>query len=131
MPSLKKNESLPSVTFKSMQGELSTPDIDAYVLEVIAHVANKWTMCVLEVLEQHGVLRFGQIAALVGKISQRMLTKTLRQMEEDGFVSRTVFAEVPPRVEYTLTPAGRDLCEAFCSVWLWAEKYRNEIKKNK
>lgn len=129
MSQLNKSKHVPPVVFTSTEGEFSKPELDAYVLEVIDHVANKWTMCVLEMLEQHGVLRFGQIATLIGEISQRMLTKTLRQMEEDGFVLRTVYAEVPPRVEYALTAAGRDLCAAFCHVWLWAEKYRDQLIK--
>lgn len=123
-----KKKSAPPVVFKSIDGQSSTSEMDAFVLEVIDHVANKWTMCVLEILEQHGVLRFGQIATKLGEISQRMLTKTLRQMEQDGLVARTVYAEVPPRVEYALTPAGKDLSAAFCSVWLWAEKYQKQIK---
>lgn len=99
------------------------PELDALVLDVLGRVADKWTMCTLEVLDQHGVLRFTRIGELVGSISQRMLTKTLRQMEADGLVLRTVYAEVPPRVEYQLTEMGTSLCAAFCNVWLWAEKH--------
>ena len=97
-------------------------------LNVIGRVADKWTMCVLEVLDQNGTLRFTRIAQLVGGISQRMLTKTLRQMEQDGFVMRKVYPEVPPKVEYKLTPLGRSLCEALCSLWGWAEKHSAEIE---
>ncbi len=110
------------VLFVSPEGVKSTTAIDDMVLAVIARIADKWTMCVLEVLEQNGVLRFGRIAQLVGGISQRMLTKTLRQMEQDGLVTRTIYPEVPPKVEYQLTPRGLSLCEAFCSVWRWAEQ---------
>jgi DNA-binding HxlR family transcriptional regulator len=85
-------------------------------------------MSVLEVLEQHGTLRFTRIAQLVGGISQRMLTRTLRQMEQDGFVTRQIHAEVPPKVEYTLTKLGHSLCEAFCNVWRWAEKHSREFE---
>lgn len=98
------------------------------MLSVIARVADKWTMCVLEVLNQNGTLRFTRIAALVGGISQRMLTKTLRQMEQDGFVIRTVHPEVPPKVEYELTELGSSLCAAFCGVWTWAEKHYAEMQ---
>lgn len=117
-----------AVVFESPTGARSTPEIDEVVMEVIGRVADKWTMCVLEVLEQNGVLRFTRIGELVGGISQRMLTKTLRQMEEDGFVTRTVYPEVPPRVEYQLTDLGRSLCAAFCGVWLWAEKHYAQLK---
>ena len=105
-----------------VEGPHSTPEIDEIVLHVIGRVADKWTMCVLEVLEQNGTLRFTRIAQLVGGVSQRMLTKTLRTMEGDGFVTRKVYAEVPPKVEYALTELGTTLCGAFCGVWTWAEK---------
>lgn len=117
-----------AVVFESPTGARSTPEVDEVVMEVIGRVADKWTMCVLEVLEQNGVLRFTRIGELVGGISQRMLTKTLRQMEEDGFVTRTVYPEVPPRVEYQLTELGRSLCAAFCGVWLWAEKHYAQLQ---
>jgi DNA-binding HxlR family transcriptional regulator len=117
-----------AVVFESPTGKPSTPEIDTVVMEVIGRVADKWTMCVLEVLSQHGVLRFTRVGELVGGISQRMLTKTLRQMEEDGFVTRTVYPEVPPRVEYQLTELGQSLCAAFCGVWLWAEKHYAQLQ---
>ncbi|RKP53771.1 winged helix-turn-helix transcriptional regulator [Pararobbsia silviterrae] len=116
------------VVFRSEHGRVSTPELDALVLDVLGRVADKWTMCVLEVLEQNGVLRFTRVGELVGSISQRMLTKTLRQMEADGLVVRTVHPEVPPRVEYTLTELGSSLCAAFCSVWEWAEKHEPELR---
>lgn len=117
-----------AVVFESPTGKSSTPEIDDVVMEVIGKVADKWTMCVLEVLAQNGVLRFTRIGEFVGGISQRMLTKTLRQMEEDGFVTRTVYPEVPPRVEYQLTELGESLCAAFCGVWLWAEKHYAQLQ---
>jgi len=86
-------------------------------------------MCVLEVLNQNGTLRFTRIAQLVGSISQRMLTKTLRQMEQDGFVVRKVYPEVPPKVEYHLTELGSSLCGAFCGVWTWAEQHQAEFER--
>jgi len=64
--------------------------------------------------------RFNEIKRMIGGISQRMLTLTLRGLERDGLVTRTVFAEVPPRVEYELTPLGLTLGGAFCGVWVWA-----------
>ncbi len=119
------------VVFQSPHGTSSTPEIDDMVMQAIARIADKWTMCVLEVLAQNGVLRFTRIGELVGGISQRMLTKTLRQLEDDGFVTRTVYPEVPPRVEYQLTEPGSSLCAAFCSVWLWAEAHGSELRSIK
>lgn len=116
------------LTFVSPVGDASTPELDGIVLDVIGRVADKWTMLVLEVLAQHGVQRFTRIGQRVGNISQRMLTKTLRQMEQDGFVTRTVYPEVPPRVEYQLTELGESLCAAFCGVWTWAENHQVELK---
>lgn len=105
------------------------PQLDALVREIIGRVADKWTMLVLEELHEHGRLRFTQISDLIGNISQKMLTKTLRHMEADGLVSRTVFPVIPPHVEYELTEMGESLGEAFCGVWLWAEKHREAIFK--
>jgi len=115
----------------SASGKPSTPELDALVFEMISRIADRWTMLVLEVLAEHGVLRFTRIREQVGNVSQRMLTKTLRQMEDDGFVTRTVHPVVPPRVEYELTPLGLSLGEAFCSVWMWAEKHHGEVARNR
>ena len=105
------------------------PAVDALVTELIGRVADKWTMVLLEVLEEHGTLRFSQLARYVSGISQKMLTQTLRQMERDGFVERTIYPVIPPRVEYQLTPMGEELGEAFCGVWLWAERHRAAIER--
>ena len=120
------------VVFQPLQhGEAmpqARPELDVLVLDVLDRVADKWTMCVLEVLHQHGVQRFTRIGELVGTISQRMLTKTLRQLEADGLVLRTVYPEVPPRVEYQLTEIGTSLCAAFCSLWVWAEEHESTLR---
>jgi DNA-binding HxlR family transcriptional regulator len=84
-------------------------------------------MLVLEVLEEHGTVRFTRLGELVGGISQKMLTKTIRQMESDGLVVRTIHPVIPPRVEYSLTHLGHSLGAAFCGVWLWAEEHYDEI----
>jgi DNA-binding HxlR family transcriptional regulator len=106
----------------------SDPAVDALVTEVIGRVADKWTMLVLEVLADHGELRFTRISRLVPDVSQKMLTQTLRQMERDGLVVRTVFPVVPPRVEYRLTDLGLSLGAAFCGVWQWAEENLRRIE---
>ena len=99
----------------------SDPRIDALVNDVIGQVADKWTMLILEALADHGELRFTQVGRQVPGISQKMLTQTLRQMERDGLVHRTVHPVIPPRVDYRLTELGYSLGEAFCGVWTWAE----------
>ena len=99
----------------------SDPAVDALVTEVIGRVADKWTMLILEVLADHGELRFTRVGKLVPGISQKMLTQTLRRMERDGLVRRTVHPVVPPHVDYDLTDLGDDLSYAFCGVWTWAE----------
>lgn len=104
------------------------PALEALVRQIIARVADKWTMLALEVLAEHGRLRFTRIGARIGGISQKMLTKTLRQMEADGLVTRTVLPVIPPHVEYELTSLGLSLGEAFCGVWIWAETNRAAIE---
>jgi|SRR5579872_1795137 len=105
----------------------TSPEIDALVREIIARIADKWTMLVLETLSEHGELRFTRLAELLGGVSQKMLTKTLRQMERDGLLVRTVHPVIPPHVEYRLTGLGQTLGAAFCGVWMWAEQHHAEI----
>lgn len=109
-------------------GELADPRVEALVNEVIGRVADKWTMLVLEVLAEHGETRFTRVGELVGDISQKMLTQTLRAMERDGLVIRTVHPVIPPRVEYRLTDLGLTLAQAFCGVWMWAETNIDRIE---
>jgi len=104
------------------------PRVEMLVNELIGRVADKWTLLVLEELEDHGTCRFTELARLVPGISQKMLTQTLRAMERDGLVHREVFAVVPPKVEYRLTDLGRSLGEAFCGVWHWAEAHLCEVE---
>ena len=89
------------------------PELGALVKEMIGRVADKWTMLALEVLAEHGTLRFTQLGELISGVSHKMLTKTLRQMEADGLVRRTAYPVVPPKVEYTLTGLGLSLGAAF------------------
>ncbi|MRL70407.1 transcriptional regulator [Brevundimonas sp. SPF441] len=109
-------------------GEVADPRVEALVNDVIGRVADKWTMLILEVLAEHGETRFTRVGDLVGGISQKMLTQTLRQMERDGLVTRTVHPVIPPKVEYRLTDLGFTLAEAFCGVWMWAEKNIDRIE---
>ena len=105
------------------------PRVELLVGELIGRVADKWTLLVLEELEDHGVCRFTELGRLVPGISQKMLTQTLRAMERDGLVQRKVHAVVPPKVEYRLTDLGHSLGEAFCGVWHWAEENLDRVEK--
>jgi len=109
-------------------GVAADPRVEGLVNDVIGRVADKWTMLVLEALTEHGEQRFTRLGELVGGISQKMLTQTLRQMERDGLVVRTVHPVIPPKVEYRLTDMGLTLSEAFCGVWAWAEKNIERIE---
>ena len=103
------------------------PKVEALVTELIGRVADKWTMIVLEVLAEHGELRFTRLCQLTGGISQKMLTQTVRHMERDGLLTRTIHPVIPPRVEYKLTALGLSLGAAFCGVWVWAAKNIHSI----
>jgi DNA-binding HxlR family transcriptional regulator len=105
------------------------PRIEALVNDLIGRVADKWTMLVLEVLEEKGELRFTRLSELVEGISQKMLTQTLRHMERDGLLTRTVHPVVPPKVEYKLTQLGMSLGAAFCGVWIWASKNLKHVEQ--
>ena len=104
------------------------PRVEALVTQLIGRVADKWTMLILEELTEAGELRFTRLSERVPGISQKMLTQTLRQMERDGLVLRTVHAVVPPRVEYRLTELGSSLGAAFCGVWIWAERHLDQVE---
>ena len=105
------------------------PKIEALVNDLIGRVADKWTMLILEVLAEKGEMRFTQLGKLIGGISQKMLTQTLRLMERDGLVTRTVHPVVPPKVEYKLTELGLTLGAAFCGVWIWAAENIERIER--
>lgn len=107
------------------------PRIERLVNDLIGRIADKWTLLVLELLEEKGTLRFTRIAEQVEGISQKMLTQTLRQMERDGLVTRTVHPVVPPRVDYALTPLGNSLSAAFCGVWVWAERNLEVVEESR
>ncbi len=104
------------------------PRVGTLVTEVISRVADKWTMIVIEVLVTQGEMRFTALSHAVHGISQKMLTQTLRHMERDGLVIRTIHPVIPPRVEYRLTDLGLSLGDAFCGVWIWADQNRTRIE---
>jgi DNA-binding HxlR family transcriptional regulator len=89
-------------------------------------IGGRWKAAVLHHLLS-GTRRFGQLRGLMPNISQRMLTLQLRELEEDGLVRRTVYAEVPPRVEYDLTPWGRSLEPILLAMCEWGDRYRRRL----
>lgn len=105
------------------------PKIEVLVNELIGRVADKWTMLILELLAEHGELRFTRLSKLLKGVSQKMLTQTLRHMERDGLVTRTVHPVVPPKVEYKLTAIGLSLGAAFCGVWVWAAENLEQVER--
>ncbi|MBY8962061.1 helix-turn-helix transcriptional regulator [Flavobacterium sp. D11R37] len=101
------------------------------VRDIIARISDKWSMLTIYALGGYGTLRFNEIKRLIGDVSQRMLTVTLRNLETDGLVERKVFPEVPPRVEYNLTPLGFSLLEQLVQLGGWAEQNSAAIIKNR
>ena len=95
---------------------------------VLDLVADKWAVIVIYVLSA-GTHRFGELQRAVGGVSQKMLTQTLRGLERDGLVERKVYPEVPPRVEYTLSPLGETLVEPLSSLCRWAEEHFWEVER--
>ena len=96
---------------------------DEMAREMVARVADKWSLWTMGVLaDAASPVRFSKIMERVEGVSQKSLTKTLRQLERDGLVTRKVFAEVPPRVEYAMTPLGIEMLEHVQPLWLWAAR---------
>ncbi|KJY31267.1 HxlR family transcriptional regulator [Streptomyces sp. NRRL S-495] len=99
---------------------------DCEVRQILDRIADKWSLLVIALLDR-GSLRFTELRREIDGVSQRMLTVTLRQLERDGLVERTVHAVVPPRVDYALTPLGRTLHETVRSLVTWTETHQREI----
>ncbi len=105
---------------------LHQPEDCRAVSEVLSRVGDKWTVLVVSMLGD-GPKRFNELRKALGSISQRMLTLTLRALERDGLVTRTVFPTIPPRVDYELTKLGRSLLEPVTELSLWARRNRASI----
>src|SRR5579872_273820 len=106
-------------------GQVHLPGDCRAVGDVLARVGDKWSILVVSRLGE-GPLRFNELRRAIGGISQRMLTLTLRGLERDGLVTRTVFPTIPPRVDYALTALGRDLLTPVSALGAWA--IRNQAK---
>lgn len=101
------------------------------VRDVLTRIGDKWSMLVLITLSTNGTIRFNDIYRSIADISQRMLTVTLRALEADGLVSRKVYAEVPPRVEYCITERGESLMPHIENLVAWAETNMPEIMEDR
>ena len=100
------------------------------VRDVLDRVGDKWSLLLIELLD-HDTRRFSELKREIDGISQRMLTRTLRQLERDGLVTRTVHAVVPPRVEYALTPLGHTLFDAIQPLVAWSRANRATVARSR
>ncbi|WP_280183155.1 winged helix-turn-helix transcriptional regulator [Nocardia cyriacigeorgica] len=96
--------------------------------QVLDHIAGKWTVLVVDALLE-GTMRYTDLSRRIEGVSQKMLTQTLRSLEGDGFITRTVYPTIPPRVEYDLTALGRSLAEPITALRQWTEDHINEIEQ--
>jgi DNA-binding HxlR family transcriptional regulator len=94
--------------------------------QALDRIADKWTALIIGLLEDKPQ-RFSELNKQIEGISQKMLTQTLRSLERDGLIQRTIYAAVPPRVEYNLTPLGKTLCAPLTAIRDWAETYIDEV----
>jgi DNA-binding HxlR family transcriptional regulator len=95
--------------------------------QVLNLVGDKWTVLIIGLLQYHHTLRFSEMKHIIQGISQKMLTQTLRSLERNGIVERTIYPQVPPRVEYKLTPLGVTLSEPIRAIKEWAETHISDI----
>jgi DNA-binding HxlR family transcriptional regulator len=114
-------------THKSVRGPQVSPDCKA-VAETLALIGDKWTVLVVGVLSSQ-TLRYSEIRRAVDGISQRMLTLTLKRLEEEGLVERTMYPTIPPRVDYSLTELGRTLTVPLRTLFDWTLEHRPAMLK--
>ena len=99
----------------------------AAMSDVLNRIGDKWSVMVVGMLGRNGTLRFNELKRMINGVSQRMLTLTLRNLERDGLVTRTIYPEVPPRVEYSLTELGKTLQEPISALWDWSAENHHAI----
>lgn len=112
---------------------IDAPDVfarDCASRVVLDRIGDRWTVLVVVALAA-GRLRFSQLRTRIEGITPKVMTQTLRALERDGLITREVFAEVPPRVEYELTDLGRDLLTPIDAVRIWAEQHASRIVENR
>ena len=101
------------------------------VRNVIARFGNKWALLVILILSENKVVRFSELKKMIPDVSSRMLSSTLRTLEADGLVSRKVYPELPPKVEYSLTETGLSLVPFIVQLTEWAQKHMKSIVKHR
>ncbi len=104
---------------------------DCPVRQILARISDKWSLLVLYTLERHSVMRFSELRREIPDVSQKVLTDTLRTLEEDGYITRKVYAEVPPRVEYSLTERANSLLPHIDALIEWAKRNMAAILKDR
>jgi len=114
---------------RALELEGATPDEEScrHVLQVLSRIGDKWTVLVISQLRDRP-LRYGELQRAVTGISQRMLTLTVRALERDGLLTRTVYPTIPPQVEYALTDLGRTLLDPVLAVAQWAIDHRHDVE---
>jgi DNA-binding HxlR family transcriptional regulator len=123
----RKARVIPGAVAPARPPELQHTKANCRAHEMLTRVGDKWSVHVIHVLSAEGTLRFGELLRRVPAISQRMLTVTLRGLERDGLVHRTMYPEVPPRVEYAVTPLGATLREIVRSLVVWSSAHLVEV----
>ncbi|WP_144637587.1 winged helix-turn-helix transcriptional regulator [Bordetella genomosp. 13] len=103
-------------------------DEDGLKRDILAHAGNRWSLGVVHALGVAGTLRHAEISRRLEGVTQRMLTRTLRQLERDGLIARHDYREVPPRVEYRLTDLGRGLLVGMLPLWGWVIDHAEEFR---
>lgn len=101
------------------------------IRNILSRICDKWSILTIFTLEQMPVMRFGELHRVIPDISQKMLTVTLRKLEHDGIVRRQVYAQIPPKVEYTLTERGKSLLPHLNSLISWAKEQMDDIMQDR
>lgn len=104
-------------------------DDDGVRREVLAHAGSRWSLGILHALGVYGKMRHAEIKRQMAGVTQRMLTKTLRSLERDGLLNRRELGEIPPRVEYELTPLGMELLIRMSPIWTWVVENVDDFRK--
>lgn len=104
-------------------------DNDDIKSDILKHVGNKWSLFVIHALGVDGRMRFSNLQQHINGINQKILTKCVRELERDGLISRTIYPEVPPKVEYELTELGRGLLVQVTPLWYWIANSVNQFRQ--